>query len=345
MVIALVCAITAHAAVTIALRGASPKPDARVAIEPAALNAIDLEITVETRVVDAPKESAPSIAQHDAHAAIASAGARNAIASSVASSSASASPSIGGSIEAPSPPASGEADSTWSLRVTRVDIGVDPNGRASLVGRAATGASEPRGVVEGNARAPGSTTGGLTESLDENDVAMGLGRGGPIRSAVEEAVQAANVMGTAAFEVRVEASGGVTVGLREASADASSWSGLTETIRASVVAKRASVRIPPGARGLRVVVQADAKDLLPDGRSPSRLGTRVEGTVGSITETRQRIEIKLPSATLAHEGKVCAAGVHVGLDGIGILGGCSPENAGTTPVRMVAARILSEARL
>ncbi len=235
-----------------------------------------------------------------------------------------------------------DATSTWSLRTTRVDIGVTPRGGARLLQGPGVAAATADGAPEGK---PRSTTGGLVEALDAHDVAMGLGRGGPVRSAVENAVQAANVMGSAVFEVRVESSGRVSVGVRDVSEDAPAWSSLSETIRKDVLAKRGALRLPPGAQGLIVVVRAEAKDRLPDGRPPSRLGTHVDGTAGSIHETAERVEIKLPSVTLAHEGKVCAAGLHVGLDGVVILGGCSPENIGTHPTRIVAARIESEARL
>ena len=328
-------ALAVHALCTYALTRVSVRPVERRVVEPLALT-IDVETAEKNRAID------------DRNAVPASAGESHGAVAPVAGSHPTR------SVEGRSPEPAAEAGNAaprvnesanagdWSMQTTRVDIGIDARGAQTMTGRNGTATTAVTGEAP---RANGSATGGLTESLDENDVAMGLGRGGPIRSAVEDAVQASNVMGTAAFEVHIETSGVVSVGLRNASEDAASWSRLSEAIRASVIAKRASVRLPPGARGLSVVVEASAKDLLPDGRSPSRLGTRASGTMGSITETKERIDIKLPSATLAHEGKVCAAGLHVGLDGIGILGGCSPENAGQVPVRMVAARILREARL
>ena len=53
----------------------------------------------------------------------------------------------------------------------------------------------------------------------------------------------------------------------------------------------------------------------------------------------------LPGVTIGVAGKVCSAGLHIGLDGPSIGGGCSPENAGTVPVRVVAAKVLRESRI
>jgi hypothetical protein len=53
----------------------------------------------------------------------------------------------------------------------------------------------------------------------------------------------------------------------------------------------------------------------------------------------------LPSATLSVSGKICAAQLTVTPVGIGLAGGCSPENAGTRPMRIVSGRILSEGGL
>jgi hypothetical protein len=185
----------------------------------------------------------------------------------------------------------------------------------------------------------------MAEGLDAADVARGLGRGGLMRSAVENAVRTSSVMGIATFSIRVESSGMVSVALTNASADTPAWARLSEAIKNDVASRRSELRLPPGAKGLDVVVRAEAREQFPDGRSPKSLGNRVEGTPGSIKETKERIDIKLPSVTFAHVDKVCAAGLHVGLDGVGIGGGCSPENAGTVPVRIVTTRIEREMRL
>jgi hypothetical protein len=230
----------------------------------------------------------------------------------------------------------------WSLRVTKVDVGIDGFGRPTQAGQVGT-RSEGWGTA-GSSRGT-STTGGLAEALEAHDVALGLGRGGVVRSTVEGAVQDSTVMGQGTFDIRIDSSGQVTVSLANASGDADAWGRLSDAIRDGVVSKRGQLRLPPGSRGVDVVVLAEARDKFADGRSPKSLGTRVTGTPGKLTETRDRINITLPSATLVHEGKVCSSGLHVGLDGVSILGGCSPENAGTSPKRMVAARVVSESQL
>lgn len=187
------------------------------------------------------------------------------------------------------------------------------------------------------------TSGGVIEALDAADHEKGLSRGGPALSAVEHAVGASTVMGNATFEVRVEASGAVTVDVIDASKDRDRWAALAASIRADVVARRAQLRIPPNARGLRIAIRVEAVDRLPDGRTKPK-GATFSATPGSIEETKDHIDIEAPSATLAYEGKVCSAGVTMTLTGPQLAGGCSPENMNAVMVRGVAGRIVDESR-
>ena len=263
------------------------------------------------------------------------------------------------SLDEPTAPVTEERGS-WTLSVTQVDIGVGIGAHPSQV-HVGVGRSlpEPGGSQSHN-------TGGVSEALAEHDVSMGLGRGGMVRTAVEGAVQASTAMGNATFEIRIDAGGHVRVDVADVSGDRALWARLETAIADEVTAKRGQVRMPPGGQGLEVVVRAEAIDKLVDGRKASSLGNHVEAS-GGITETKDQIVVTPPGVTLKHDGKVCSAGIHVGADRmfvqqsagstnsvdsptvtfmpISIGGGCSPEALGTVPIRVVAARIVSESVL
>ena len=189
-----------------------------------------------------------------------------------------------------------------------------------------------------------STTGGLVEGLDSEDAARGMSRSGPLLSALEDATRASDtsVLGVATFDVAVDAAGGVTVSVLEASSAFAEWSRIAVATRASIVPAR--IRIPPGARGWHVVARLEAKEQYPNGVDPRTLGTKLAGTRGSIHETKDRIDVQLPQATFATAGKVCSMAITVGLSP-GISGGCNPENIGAHLARVVEGRVVSEGRL
>jgi hypothetical protein len=189
-----------------------------------------------------------------------------------------------------------------------------------------------------------STSGGLVEGLDGQDAARGMGRSGPVLSALESATRASDssVLGVATFDVAVDADGRVTVHVVEASSAFADWSKIAEATRASIVPGR--IRIPPGARGWHVVARLEAKEQYPNGVAPKTLGTKLVGTPAAIHETKDRVDIQLPQATLATAGKVCSLAITVGLSP-GISGGCNPENIGAHLARIVEGRVLSEGRL
>jgi hypothetical protein len=74
-----------------------------------------------------------------------------------------------------------------------------------------------------------------------------------------------------------------------------------------------------------VRVQIEATVKYPDGRDVRSLGPVVDP--GSLT--------------VGVQGKVCG----IGLNPLGIAGGCSPENIGGVAARAVRGRILGESRL
>ncbi len=230
----------------------------------------------------------------------------------------------------------------WSIGVAHVDVGFDAVGRATLAGQAATREAADRRL---SGLPHTSTTGGVAEALDAHDVELGLGRGGLVRSMVEAAVEDSSVMGRGTFQVRIDSRGNVSVGLEGASSDAQGWGRLAEAIRKSVVGHKGELRFAPGSDGMSVTVAADAREQFPDGRDPKSLGNKIVAVPGAIKETEGKIDITLPAANFVHTGKVCTVALHVGLDGPGVVGGCSPENIGSVARRVVAARVVSESRL
>lgn len=209
-----------------------------------------------------------------------------------------------------------------------------------------------RGLVKPSPTAPndappksGSTTGGVTEALDARDRALGLSRGGEVLSAMEDVARHgdAPIRGGATFDVVVDARGSVAVSLVDASEGHEAWARQVAAMRDAV--GRRHVRLPPGAKGLKITVRLESRVTYVDGRDPRKNGTHVVTQGLAVEETKTQIRFKLPSVTVGVVGKVCGAGVHVGLDGVSLGGGCSPENIGSPIVRVVSGRVLGEARL
>ncbi len=276
--------------------------------------------------------AAPSTYGHLAGRTKAQAGPRDPLASATAPSTGAVAP-----MDAPTT----DDGSTWTFRPTTSTF--DATSRHLL------GPGGVRAVVGPNdvppKASPQSTTGGVAEALDERDVKLGVSRGGEVLSAMENAARAGNgpLRGNATFEVVVDASGQTSVSLQNASDDHDGWARLVASMR-DAVAKR-HVRVAPGSKGHRVTVRIESRIQYADGRDPRADGPKVDARGFKVTETKTQITFQLPSVTAGVVGKTCAAGVHVGLDGVSIIGGCSPENAGIPPQRVVSGRILSEARL
>jgi hypothetical protein len=149
----------------------------------------------------------------------------------------------------------------WSFPTGPLRIDVRAAVTPDLV--APAGGREP--LPDGQPR--GSRTGGVAEGLAEHDVELGLGRGGPILTAVESAARSGDAPadGSATFEVFVFADGAVTVRLVSADGDAGGWARVGESAAHSV--PPGHVRVPPGTRGWRVVLRVDATTRLADGRA------------------------------------------------------------------------------
>ncbi|MET0794644.1 MAG: hypothetical protein ABW061_24195 [Polyangiaceae bacterium] len=104
----------------------------------------------------------------------------------------------------------------------------------------------------------------LENALAADDVQRGLARGNELVGSLNAAVREAGpVRGEAMFRVTVGADGGVLSAelVRGAGAD---WSAALSSFRALAARKR--LRVPPGARGLRVTFSVKAKVQRPSGK-------------------------------------------------------------------------------
>jgi len=248
----------------------------------------------------------------------------------------------------PSPTAPASSDG-WTFDPRKPVDALAPTAIAQAV-------REARPAAEAAAEPPTgvSKTGGLAEGLDAHDASIGMGRGGPVVSALEVAAASSEAAdGSATFDVAIDASGHVSVALLSATAASGAWTKVGATASASLDPKR--VRIPPGARGWHVVAMVEAKVQYPNGVDPKKLGTRVEGSPSlELEENKHRATIedppivfkKVPGITVAHAGKVCSLSVTLGLSfASGISGGCDPSNIGTHTLRVVRSHVVSEGRL
>ncbi len=336
---ALVLACLAHAGGFAAVRLAPPRPAQAAAVA-------DVEgtfLSIETvPVVAEPSSVTPPDAPTAAIGALAHLG-RAGGAAAVRAGQAGSVMSSGDGVAAADPAdatpnvLTSPNDEGWTFHSTKVDLGIDPKKRAMLAAGGPGAADAPP------SRIGGSKTGGVVEALDAKDGERGLGRGGVVNAAIHDAVQASSVMGTAIFAVTIDGSGAIRVTVSSASQDEVGWARLNESIRASVAARKDQIRMPPSGGGLRIAVQAEAKEQFPNGVKPQDLGTKGVAKGLSVTETKDKVDINLPQLAVVHRGKVC----DVGLSAIPpfIAGGCDPSNIGAVAQRIVTARIVSETRL
>ena len=252
----------------------------------------------------------------------------------VASTTPSPNPDVAPPVSAPN------GDDGWTFNVAARRF--DATARGLGVG-ATPVAPSPRDVPPKPAV---SKTGGVTEALDDHDLKLGISRGGEVLSAMEAVARTGNVpaRGNATFVVVVDARGHVDVALQDASEDVDGWSRELGAMR-DAVSKR-HVRLPPGANGLQIRVRLEARVVYADGRDPRTDGPSVKATGLELVETKTQIVIQeIPSVTVGVRGKVCGAGLTVGITGVSIAGGCSPENAGSPARRVVSGKVVGETRL
>jgi len=191
---------------------------------------------------------------------------------------------------------------------------------------------------------PLSKSGGLVEGLDARDMHLGLGRGGPILSAVDAAAHdpAAPVLGKALFAISVLDNGSIKVDTLNASSERAAWEKLAPIIAQGLADK--NVRVPNAAKGIRVTVSVDAREQFASGAPPvppEKQGFKAGGSIGKITEKKDQIEITPPHVSLGYQGKKCGASIVI-LPGSASLGaGCEVG----VPVRVVETHDVREERL
>jgi hypothetical protein len=99
---------------------------------------------------------------------------------------------------------------------------------------------------------------------------------------------------------------------------------------------------------MRFVVHVDAVVQWPDGKRPSKMGTKAvvqTGEVGS-SESHPGLDFtRVPMVGVYHAGKVCSGGVALTPGMLMAGGACSPENVNQPAARIVHGRVVSESRL
>ncbi len=233
---------------------------------------------------------------------------------------------IGGEVQT-----GGSAAETWGFSATK-------GGTWAAIGQAQrdTIASELRNGARQDA-ARGSKTGGVVEKLDESDVERGFGRGGAVVAAIEEVVRESPTrpVGAVDFMVTIRRVGGVVATLLNGEGPAG-FAALTAAIERRVA--KATVRIPGGAEGLRVIVRVDARDLLYDGKAPRPNGVKLRASPGAIHATKESVAIELPSVAVLVKAGSCT----VAVSPLGIGGDCMLDLPATYQVH---GRIVREERL
>src|SRR5262249_11698597 len=142
--------------------------------------------------------------------------------------------------------------------------------------------------------------------------------------------------------IAIGADGTVDMRLAEASIDRPGWAALSQEITESL--KKKPIRLAPNQNGLRVTVRVEASEKFPEGMAPTpekQQGVSVHASPGKITETKDHIDIEIPSVVLVAKGRKCGGGIVLTPGGISGGGGCAAGVA----MRVVKARIVSEERL
>ena len=104
------------------------------------------------------------------------------------------------------------------------------------------------------------------------------------------------------------------------------------------------MRLAERSRGLRVMVRVEASEQFPGGARPlppKSTGFGARGSLGEVTESKDHIDITLPSAVLSYRTRKCEAALGLSASGVGFGAGCA---VGVTQ-RVVSARIVEEGRL
>jgi hypothetical protein len=167
----------------------------------------------------------------------------------------------------------------------------------------------------------------MSDTLAQRDVALGLGRGGPLVTAAREAASAPDApLGTTILEVDWNASGSVVA----ARADDRAWGAVAAAIVRGMAGK--PLRVRPGAGGMRARLRVVAELSLP-------AGTRGTSSPGAVPDDIAGGKLKVCEGEGAT--RRCLAGMPVGVTG----SVADVSNFGASRLRVVHASLLSEAAL
>ncbi len=245
--------------------------------------------------------------------------------------------SAGGAPEHPGADDGPTASRDFHFEALRPGVGlVDP----TVAAKAAGADAEPPRPDEG------ADPGNLKASLAAADRSAGITRGGFVASAIESVVREQGPgMGKAQFDVRILRDGTLSIALTNASQDRAAFERLTSAIGKRI--PKASLHLPDSAKGLRVLVDVDVHDQYADGTRPSDVGkVSAYAGPGEYATTKDGLIIKkMPGVSVTVRGKVCSGGFYVHPLGVGLAGGCSPENIGAPARKMVSAKVSREALL
>ncbi len=214
-------------------------------------------------------------------------------------------------------------------RARPIDLGIGTYWKGVAMGAA----SQPQATDDANAPAPPRSTDRiLRDQLDAHDRSVGLGSAGPLVSAAHAAAAAslAPDVGVATLDVECDGKGEVVdVHVVAANADASAWNGVARELFHRMSATR--LRVPAGARGVRVRVRIAAERALPS-------GDMGETNLGAVPDDA-------PGGNRVCEGKGiqrrCIAGFPIGIT----KSGSDVVNANARASRVVRVQIVDETTL
>jgi hypothetical protein len=143
-------------------------------------------------------------------------------------------------------------------------------GRNVFLGGTSAPAVEEGSGEEGQARiASRALQQKIRQELHDDDVAHGLGSGGPVVNAAEELVRGSDVPvnARARLEVTTDAAGAVTaIRVLGENADREAWESVARRLVDGL--RTRALHVPSGSRGVTIVLEVTSRWLLPSGTDP-----------------------------------------------------------------------------
>lgn len=240
------------------------------------------EFPVEEAALEPPSPAEPLVARAEPSLPSAPADHAPALASKSSSVQVEASSEAAPIVDAPPTPLAASSSEVADARPARkIDLGLDghfflhaPGPESPAGPETPAGPAPPTPETELGPRARKSTTQRQLEAaLSANDVARGLARGNALQGSLYSAARAEGpVRGEAIFQATIAADGSLgSVALVRGTA--AEWSAVISAFRRLAANKH--VRLPPGAKGLRVTFSVKAKVQRPSGKETTDTAVRV----------------------------------------------------------------------